>query len=398
MNKQTLNKRVFLWGGSVLLEQVSCYIIAILTCVCFLIFVLADKNHSIGKIYRYFVAGTLAVLAVIVSEIVETAFAQPNCTYVTWQRWAASIAAYILRPGIAFILLLIPLRNAKQKIVCFAALPLVVDAIFLLLSPFCGIVFTFSDSNNYAGGPLKYLPFFAGGIYLAGLLLSGIIRAWKHDISEAVVVLFIVVMSCMAVYLESSLSMLGSLPNACIISMLFYYVYFYMDCYSRDSLTGAYQRNRFYHDVRRNVPRYFIMFDVNGLKRINDGFGHMFGDAALSSLGKTIRYALPRRADLYRIGGDEFAVLYSDAEECDVNQLLQEIVKNLDAAMLPYGISYGFSSFDKADGFNDAYQIADKMLYENKDRFWQKYRRSNGRDETVSSPKTVIGGAVCSQR
>ena len=56
-------------------------------------------------------------------------------------------------------------------------------------------------------------------------------------------------------------------------------------------------------------------FDVNGLKRINDEFGHDVGDAAIASVGRLLRHCF-RSADVIgRLGGDEFAVLFAATDE-----------------------------------------------------------------------------------
>ncbi len=359
-----------------MLEQIQNYLVPIVACVCFLAFLFAGKATPMRSISNYFIAGVIAILAVILSEMAEISFAFPNYTHSNWQRWLFSIIAYILRPGIAYILLLIPLQK-KQKakhISLLAAIPLAVNAACMLISPLCGIVFTFDDANRYSGGPLKYLPFVVGTIYLVCLVVILRSDSCNNYGTEWKVAIPVVIMIVLSVYLESACNLLGSLPMACIIGMIFYYIYFYIDYYIKDSLTGAYQRTKFYHDIKRDGFRYFIIFDLNGLKRINDELGHLYGDGALKNFGQSVISILPSKAEFYRIGGDEFVILYSQADENDVNQLLQKIESNISTTALPYGVSYGFSCFDKADDFNIAYKNADKMLYENKERFWQKHR------------------------
>ena len=359
-------------------EQLQYYIIPISACICFFAFLFVGKTTPLKNISNYFIAGTVLILAVILSEMTETAFASPNCTYISWQRWAFSIIAYILRPGIAYVLLLIPLRNKqKAKSVSYLmAIPLVINAIFLLISPLCGIVYTFTGMNSYSGGPLKYLPFAVGVVYLICFVVFLGLSSKSNNVVERKVSILVVIMVGLSVYVESEFGLLGSLPTACIIGMIFYYVYFFIDYYTKDSLTGAYQRSKFYHDIKRDGFRYFIIFDINGLKRINDESGHICGDNALKSFGKSVLSVLPPKANFYRIGGDEFVILFSCVEESNVNQLLKKIESKINTSALPYGISYGFAGFNKAEDFNTAYKNADKILYENKQRFWEKYRNA----------------------
>jgi len=81
-----------------------------------------------------------------------------------------------------------------------------------------------------------------------------------------------------------------------------------------DSLTGLYNRAYFEEELERyNFPRYYslsvVMLDVNGLKVINDTFGHSEGDRLLQHSSQILT-SVSRQGDiLARIGGDEFAIL-----------------------------------------------------------------------------------------
>jgi diguanylate cyclase (GGDEF)-like protein len=356
-----------------LLEHSMQYLISIVACICFLIFICVGKTVPAEGISKYFVAGTIAILAVIVAEIGESFFASPYYTEPNWQRWVFAISAYILRPGIAFIILAIPIRGEKKSHILLLALPLAVNAAFLLSSPFTGIVFSYDEANKYSGGTLKYLPFVVGGIYLIYFLFFSILRIRTGRASELLVSASTLVMCGLAVFLESEFEVLGSLPAACIINMIFYYVYFYMDYYSKDSLTGAYRRSVLYSDLKRTNAYYVIIFDVNGLKRINDASGHVAGDKAIRNFAGAVISVLPRQASFYRIGGDEFTVLYPKADKSELVDFLKTIEQKVDKALLTYGFSYGFAQLEKTKDFDETYRDADNMLYRNKELFWKNH-------------------------
>jgi diguanylate cyclase (GGDEF)-like protein len=84
-----------------------------------------------------------------------------------------------------------------------------------------------------------------------------------------------------------------------------------------DPLTGLFNPRAFHEELRHELgrtaryrePLSLLLMDLDGLKRINDQFGHEAGDAALQSVAAAMRSGL-REIDLgARIGGDEFAVL-----------------------------------------------------------------------------------------
>ncbi len=150
-------------------------------------------------------------------------------------------------------------------------------------------------------------------------------------------------------------------------------LYIYTEYNTKDALTGAFVRSRFYDDIKREGFKYFIIYDVNGLKHINDELGHLYGDNALRELGRSVLSSLPGKARLYRIGGDEFAIIYPKAQKEDVDALLKKINDKINLDHLPFGVSYGYSSFDKECDFINAYKKADEMLYNHKNNYWANH-------------------------
>lgn len=351
------------------------YIIPIFACICFLACIIIGRITPMKMVSKYFFVATVMILVIILLEVAETFFKLPNYTYPSWQRWVTSIIAYILRPVIAYILLLILLRD-KEKGKWFypvMTLPLVVNAIFLLISPFCGIVYYFDRDNYFVNGPMRPLPFVVGFLYGVVYLVLFIAETRSKGSYEWVISIPVAFSCSVSVYLESEYNLLGSLPMACLLCMIFYYIFIYIEYSTKDVLTGALLRNRFYDDIKCDGFRYFIIYDVNGLKHINDELGHLYGDNALSKFGHCVLSSLPKGARLYRIGGDEFAIVYSKAKKEDIDALVKEIGEKLDLEDIPFGVSCGYSSFDKGCDFNNAYKRADEMLYKCKNSYWANH-------------------------
>ncbi|NLA87540.1 MAG: diguanylate cyclase, partial [Clostridiales bacterium] len=83
---------------------------------------------------------------------------------------------------------------------------------------------------------------------------------------------------------------------------------------SHDTLTGLFNRNHFEHlvkkaDIKSNLPISVIMGDVNGLKLMNDVFGHAAGDELLVKAAEAIKKVCREDELIARLGGDEFVIL-----------------------------------------------------------------------------------------
>ena len=100
-----------------------------------------------------------------------------------------------------------------------------------------------------------------------------------------------------------------------------------------DTLTGLYNRFFFDEEVRRldkkrQLPISIIMGDINGLKLINDAFGHTEGDNLLINVARILKNSLRAEDILARVGGDEFAVILPKTSEETVDKIVKSIYLN----------------------------------------------------------------------
>lgn len=115
------------------------------------------------------------------------------------------------------------------------------------------------------------------------------------------------------------------------------------------------------------------VLDLNDLKKTNDTLGHYYGDMLIMNAAKLIESVFVG-CSVYRIGGDEFAVILEGASY--VNRAA--FGSNLAEAMLAerdrggensVSIAYGFAEYSKGDGcYSDVFTRADEAMYENKKR------------------------------
>jgi diguanylate cyclase (GGDEF)-like protein/PAS domain S-box-containing protein len=101
-----------------------------------------------------------------------------------------------------------------------------------------------------------------------------------------------------------------------------------------DYLTGLYNR-RYYEeelhrlDVPRNLPLTIVMGDVNGLKLVNDSFGHTSGDLLLQKAAQIIKSNCRTDDIIARFGGDEFVVLLPNTTAQETDIIIERICEGL---------------------------------------------------------------------
>lgn len=127
-----------------------------------------------------------------------------------------------------------------------------------------------------------------------------------------------------------------------------------------DELTGLYNRRRFYADLERaatpaNLNTMTVgLIDLDRFKHVNDTFGHLVGDALLVEIAKLFRNAAGAAATLYRIGGDEFAmILWLDANAAlrlaERMCVLVEAPMRISDRQVSVGASIGLAAFVDAE-------------------------------------------------
>jgi diguanylate cyclase (GGDEF)-like protein len=149
-----------------------------------------------------------------------------------------------------------------------------------------------------------------------------------------------------------------------------------------DALTSIYNRRRFDMDLPRMVAQAerdktslaLMIFDLDEFKPINDIYGHESGDIVLKQISKSLSLQLRRNEVLYRIGGDEFALLLGNISDDEVKIIADRIVKLVCSLKFEFkgnvvnvGCSIGIASFPvDSDTPQSMLHLADQAMYEAK--------------------------------
>jgi diguanylate cyclase (GGDEF)-like protein len=173
--------------------------------------------------------------------------------------------------------------------------------------------------------------------------------------------------------------LLSLISGILLIFLLFLYVRNKLEYDSmHDSLTRLFNRRAYDHVVASEIVRNrryhqgmaLILFDVDYFKKINDGYGHQVGDQVLITLSTVVLSSVRRTDFLFRVGGEEFAIIcpgissekaYKLAEKIRMTVMNHSLLK-----LKKVTISLGVSELGEGSSKEQLFDNADKALYQSK--------------------------------
>ena len=142
-----------------------------------------------------------------------------------------------------------------------------------------------------------------------------------------------------------------------------------------DSMTELQNRNAYEEKLKKlrklssNISRItVIVIDINGMKEINDSYGHFSGDDAIKTVAKALKDTLGTKADIFRIGGDEF-VCISESNVLPYISQFRDTISFIDREKLyKLAVSIGYSKYHEkyTKSIDDIICRADEKMYKAK--------------------------------
>lgn len=243
-------------------------------------------------------------------------------------------------------------------------------AVEVAAAPF-GLIVAFDANNVYVHGELYW-------IYVAVYFTAALVFIWegvrfsrRNQAAGGNIMALILLFFVSGVGMRLCNRQIRADYPSLAFAVMFTYLYYSGVVQNADALTGL--RNRRGYDsqlshLRR--PVILLMMDVNRFKAVNDHYGHQYGDRVLQTVARAMHQAYGREGRCYRIGGDEFCVIFDGRR--DLAQARTEQFKTLLAVEreklpgLP-DVAVGMTPFDPAETDADsAVKQADREMYENK--------------------------------
>ncbi len=159
----------------------------------------------------------------------------------------------------------------------------------------------------------------------------------------------------------------------------------------RDTSTGVWNKNAYFSRVNElnetHLDFSVAVFDMNGLKEINDTYGHQIGDLAIRDAVQVIESVFGK-GNVYRIGGDEFIAVIEKADGPEMERNFTRMKKAIDDCnqstrdyQFPLSLSMGYSVFDPScdEDYQSVFRRADKNMYANKAAYYKTHKKNTAK-------------------
>ncbi len=220
--------------------------------------------------------------------------------------------------------------SSLSKLLFFS--PIIINAVLVFLSPVNHTIFYIDEANVYHRGP--YIGFVSLLTYFymfAALVL--IIKSRKKLLKRE---FFSLCLICIVPSIGSAVQVLFYGPlfiwSCTAFTLVIEYIFLQEKMVQIDGLTGAWTRNSFNYYINQRIYKDseykfgIIYFDVDGLKNINDRFGHSEGDDILITAVEIVKNNIGKDDIIARLGGDEFAVIVNNpSSQEDLDEIIRRI-------------------------------------------------------------------------
>ena len=349
---------------------------------------LFTRKSSRDTEQRYFWLTILSCLFLVLEDSFEViASLDPSRRF--W-RTLLSMLGYTFRSTAALGLLLVVVPRGKRTFVLW--IPALVTLLVNSTAFFTDAAFGFNEKYEFYRGPLGFVAFVVPIMYLLMILWITYTRFTESKGLQKLIAPGCAVF-CLSASMVDVLHGGIRLDEAIMISSIFFFIVLHAHDNRRDPLTGLLNRKALYNDcsMYNKTISAVASMDMNGLKRMNDTLGHHAGDEALVKIAEYMKHISDREAASYRIGGDEFIILFFGMDEDAVRRSTEKIAENV--AENGYSLSAGYAMREGNEDIEETIRRSDARMYANKAEYYrvQNHDRRRRRDDTGNGNESAAG-------
>lgn len=270
-------------------------------------------------------------------------------------------------------------KRIPQNYLVVIFIPVIINAVLSLISPFTQLYFHIDQSGIYSRGSLFILAI----VITYGYFIASIVHIFYHRhklmLSELLLLFIFNLIPIIGAVLQSLFYGVLLAWSGAAFSLVIVYIYLQERLVHLDIMTGSWTRRSFDYYMEKRLkqkhvdPFGGIFFDIDHLKKINDTFGHAEGDYAITEIVSRIKGLIKSNEIIARLGGDEFIILTDEND----SERLKELVKDIELSLSvfnensskPYQLSCSFGYGMYTEQFKSIDQFLryiDHRMYQSK--------------------------------
>lgn len=376
-------------------QYVELYILINLFCSGLLLVFVLHSRVGMGATIsrRYFVSVIFAVVIFFLSDSLWFAMDHGILPPVWWISallnniyfLAATFSGYLWVMFILTILKSPIIASRRNRIIAF--IPVLIHIALCIYNYFDPILFGTKADLTYFRGPLYMLQYVIYYLYMIGVSLYTVVKAFQPENYVERSHYLLVAMFPILPVISGTLQLFYThIPFNCMaftLNLTVVYMNELSQQVSLEPLTQLANRKQFMRTLDQAMQAheddgqlYLFMMDLDLFKSINDTYGHSEGDNALVQTSEALRRAireLHQRVTLARYGGDEFAIIATFENPADVQKLKNAIQREMDVqnSQISRGyqlrMSVGVAQYTpEMHGFKALLDAADEQLFAEK--------------------------------
>lgn len=340
------------------------------------------KLNRSSNIFNLFITTKIIILVMLILEILSVMYNKVDYLDSIVIHKVINIIGFSLAP---FPILLIYIllnkwiyKKIDGKILGLLSIPLLINLMFSLLSYRFNYIFKITIENTYLRGPMFLISPLVNCFYFLLTLIFLWVNRRKINKEELTIFKLVVLIPFILGAIQLKYDIYLTIWSSWGISIIIMYTFILNDNSKKDSLTGLENRLEYYIYIdklkkKNNLKLTAINIDLDGIKYINDNYGHYEGDQSIKVFATLLKDVFGQNIKTIRLGGDEFIILIKDDNEFFIKKFIKDLVNKLEEYNENSGkeykikFSYGIATYNpNRENIEDLLNRSDEAMYRNK--------------------------------
>lgn len=382
-----------------------------IVCLIILIYLLLNgRIYQNGEEKKSFSRLSLFALCHVVFDIITVITVNHLETTPYFINWIAHVIFYLsaILFSYEFFIYTAEICVKKEKMPSFRLYTALPIAVYILLLFFLPIEFIQANGTNSSTGPAAVVGYGVAFLFFVGQIVI-LIRYWNQfttHLKQTLIPMLAVLMVAETI----QIAVPELLFTGCAVTVVTIGFFFSLENPSEvflrkaqiDAMTGVKSRHCYDMDIvelekrysKDNVGEYAVVFcDLNNLRNVNNFHGHAEGDNYIATVAHLLINEMKSAEQIYRMGGDEFMVMYHNVPEETVQSEINRVQESCEeknrefAYRMTVAMGYAMSGPEHST-MRGVLKAADYKMYANKAEL---KRRNAFRGESGTDPLNVTG-------